>query len=75
MPIDFLLHIFQPFYGGKKHHITAQVFDPGQKKPIVTIEGEWNGVMYAKHSSGVSSSSSKMFTSILLHMKTCISFS
>ncbi|KAK7100042.1 oxysterol-binding protein-related protein 9-like isoform X2 [Littorina saxatilis] len=43
----------KPFYGGKKHRISAQIFDPSEKKPIVNIDGEWNGVMYAKHSSGM----------------------
>lgn len=46
--------MFQPFYGGKKNRVTAQIFDPTEKKPFVNIEGEWNGVMYAKHNTGVS---------------------
>ncbi|XP_050400824.1 oxysterol-binding protein-related protein 9 [Patella vulgata] len=47
--IDFLT---KPFYGGKKHQISGQINDPNEKKPIVTIQGEWNGVMYAKFDTG-----------------------
>ncbi|XP_076462615.1 oxysterol-binding protein-related protein 9-like [Babylonia areolata] len=43
----------KPFYGGKKNRITAQIFEPSEKKPFISIEGEWNGAMYAKHSSGM----------------------
>ncbi|XP_042214451.1 oxysterol-binding protein-related protein 9-like isoform X2 [Homarus americanus] len=43
--VEFLT---KPFYGGKKHRISAEVLSPGEKKPIVTVEGEWNGVMTAK---------------------------
>ncbi|NXQ93346.1 OSBL9 protein, partial [Sagittarius serpentarius] len=39
----------KPFYGGKKHRITAEIFSPNDKKPFCSIEGEWNGVMYAKY--------------------------
>lgn len=38
----------KPFYGGKKHCIDACVTAPGAKsnrKPIVCIKGEWNGVL------------------------------
>uniref|UniRef100_A0A0L8GIU7 Oxysterol-binding protein n=1 Tax=Octopus bimaculoides TaxID=37653 RepID=A0A0L8GIU7_OCTBM len=42
----------KPFYGGKKHRITAEILAANEKKPFCSIEGEWNGVMYAKHSSG-----------------------
>lgn len=42
----------KPFYGGKKHRITAEIFPPNDKKSFCSIEGEWNGVMYAKWSSG-----------------------
>ena len=38
----------QPFYGGKKHRVNAEVFSPGEKKPFLTVDGEWNGVMAAK---------------------------
>lgn len=46
--------IFQPFYGGKKHRISAEVFSPGERKPFLTVDGEWNGVMMAKWKDGVS---------------------
>jgi len=38
----------KPFYGGKKNRMTAEVFAPNQKKAFMTINGEWNGVMYSK---------------------------
>ncbi|XP_076440385.1 oxysterol-binding protein-related protein 9-like isoform X2 [Babylonia areolata] len=43
----------KPFYGGKKNRVTAQIFDPSERKPFVAIEGEWNGVMYAKYNTGM----------------------
>ncbi|XP_068242906.1 oxysterol-binding protein-related protein 9 isoform X3 [Palaemon carinicauda] len=43
--IEFLT---KPFYGGKKHRISAEIFNPGEKKPFLTVEGEWNGVMNSK---------------------------
>lgn len=52
---------FQPFYGGKKHRVTSEIFAPNEKKPIVTIDGEWNGVMYAKYATGVRSLPLYMF--------------
>ncbi|XP_066548674.1 oxysterol-binding protein-related protein 9 isoform X2 [Amia ocellicauda] len=42
----------KPFYGGKKHRITAEIFAPNDKKAFCSVEGEWNGVMYAKWASG-----------------------
>ncbi|XP_031719819.1 oxysterol-binding protein-related protein 9 isoform X1 [Anarrhichthys ocellatus] len=42
----------KPFYGGKKHRITAEIFAPNDKKSFCSIEGEWNGVMYAKSATG-----------------------
>ncbi|XP_051869099.1 oxysterol-binding protein-related protein 9 isoform X2 [Pristis pectinata] len=45
----------KPFYGGKKHRVTAEIFSPHDKKSFTSIEGEWNGVMYAKWSTGESS--------------------
>ncbi|OWF54381.1 Oxysterol-binding protein-related protein 9 [Mizuhopecten yessoensis] len=43
----------KPFYGGKKHQISGHIYSPTDKKnAIVSIDGEWNGVMYAKYSSG-----------------------
>lgn len=48
--IEFLT---KPFYGGKKHRITAEVFQPAEKKPFLSIAGEWNGVMQAKWANGM----------------------
>uniref|UniRef100_A0A8C5RXW9 Oxysterol-binding protein n=1 Tax=Laticauda laticaudata TaxID=8630 RepID=A0A8C5RXW9_LATLA len=42
----------KPFYGGKKHKVTAEIFSPNDKKSICSIEGEWNGTMYAKYATG-----------------------
>ncbi|XP_019598343.1 oxysterol-binding protein-related protein 9 isoform X4 [Rhinolophus sinicus] len=39
----------KPFYGGKKHRVTAEIFSPNDKKSFCSVEGEWNGVMYAKY--------------------------
>ncbi|XP_026461869.1 oxysterol-binding protein-related protein 9 isoform X2 [Ctenocephalides felis] len=48
--IEFLT---KPFYGGKKHKITADVFSPtDKKKPFLSINGEWNARMEAKWSDG-----------------------
>ncbi|XP_065411423.1 oxysterol-binding protein-related protein 9 isoform X10 [Chrysemys picta bellii] len=44
----------KPFYGGKKHRVTAEIFSPHDKKSFCSIEGEWNGVMYAKYATGES---------------------
>lgn len=49
--IEFLT---KPFYGGKKHRVTAEVFGPLDKKPFLSVAGEWNGVMDAKWADGVS---------------------
>nr|XP_023024063.1 oxysterol-binding protein-related protein 9 [Leptinotarsa decemlineata] len=40
--------ITKPFYGNKKNRITAEVFGPEEKKPFLTVSGEWNGVMEYK---------------------------
>lgn len=41
----------KPFYKGKVHRVTANAFEPNdKKKPFLKIEGEWNGEM--KESSG-----------------------
>lgn len=37
--IEFLT---KPFYGGKKHRVTCDVFGPNEKKPYYTAQGEWN---------------------------------
>uniref|UniRef100_A0A2K6KGB8 Oxysterol-binding protein n=1 Tax=Rhinopithecus bieti TaxID=61621 RepID=A0A2K6KGB8_RHIBE len=42
----------KPFYGGKKHRITAEIFSPNDNKSFCSIEGEWDGVMYAKYATG-----------------------
>uniref|UniRef100_A0A3Q2NWT8 Oxysterol-binding protein n=1 Tax=Fundulus heteroclitus TaxID=8078 RepID=A0A3Q2NWT8_FUNHE len=42
----------KPFYGGKKHRVTAEIFAPNDKKSFCSIEGEWNGVMYTKLATG-----------------------
>jgi len=52
--VEFLT---KPFYGGRKNRITAEVFQPFDKKAFVTIAGEWNGAMVAKWADGVSFSS------------------
>ena len=43
----------KPFYGGKKHRVTSEIYEPNEKKPFVNIDGEWNGVMYAKYTTGM----------------------
>ncbi|XP_012277175.1 oxysterol-binding protein-related protein 9 isoform X2 [Orussus abietinus] len=43
--VEFLT---KPFYGGKRNRITCQITGPGEKKPFVTISGEWSGKMEAK---------------------------
>ncbi|CAJ0578082.1 unnamed protein product, partial [Mesorhabditis spiculigera] len=43
--IEFLT---KPFFGGKPHRIQGNVYHEGGKKPILTIKGEWNSVMFAK---------------------------
>jgi len=45
--IDFYT---KPFYGGDKHRIRAEVNSPHDKKPILVIEGQWNGIMTATDS-------------------------
>ncbi|XP_068095169.1 oxysterol-binding protein-related protein 9 isoform X2 [Hyperolius riggenbachi] len=42
----------KPFYGGKKHRVTAEIYPPNDKKSFCSVEGEWNGVMYAKNANG-----------------------
>ncbi|KPJ03194.1 Oxysterol-binding protein-related protein 9 [Papilio xuthus] len=37
--IEFLT---KPFYGGKKHRVTCEVFAANEKKPYYTAQGEWN---------------------------------
>ncbi|MPC18534.1 Oxysterol-binding protein-related protein 9 [Portunus trituberculatus] len=45
--MDYIRRL-KPFYGGKKHRISAEVFSPGERKPFLTVDGEWNGAMVAK---------------------------
>ncbi|XP_019764480.2 oxysterol-binding protein-related protein 9 isoform X2 [Dendroctonus ponderosae] len=40
--------ITKPFYGNKKHKVTAEVYGPDEKKSFLSISGEWNGLMEAK---------------------------
>ncbi|XP_072275733.1 oxysterol-binding protein-related protein 9 isoform X2 [Pyxicephalus adspersus] len=42
----------KPFYGGKKHRVTAEIYPPNEKKSFCSVEGEWNGVMYSKNANG-----------------------
>jgi hypothetical protein len=49
--VEFLT---KPFYGGKKNRIMTEVFQPNDKKPFLSITGEWNGRMEAKWADGVS---------------------
>ncbi|KAH9369775.1 hypothetical protein HPB48_007742 [Haemaphysalis longicornis] len=42
----------KPMIGGKKHQLTAEIFPPNDKRPFLTVEGEWNGVMTAKNIHG-----------------------
>ncbi|XP_055380120.1 oxysterol-binding protein-related protein 9 isoform X2 [Condylostylus longicornis] len=47
--VEFLT---KPFYGGKKNRITAEIFSPNEKKPFVSVAGEWSGLMEAKWNDG-----------------------
>ncbi|CAM9671435.1 unnamed protein product [Lampetra fluviatilis] len=38
----------KPFYGGRRHRVTADIYEPKEKKPFCSIEGEWNGVLFTK---------------------------
>ena len=58
---DYLNNL-QPFYGGSKDHVTADVFAPGDKKSVCHVKGEWNGVMHAKFKSGVTIANEDMNT-------------
>ncbi|XP_022089201.1 oxysterol-binding protein-related protein 9-like isoform X2 [Acanthaster planci] len=42
----------KPFYGGKRHRVTGEVAHVSDRKPFMTITGEWNGVLTAKHANG-----------------------
>ncbi|XP_073844204.1 oxysterol-binding protein-related protein 9 isoform X1 [Musca autumnalis] len=43
--VEFLT---KPFYGGKRNKVTAEIYSPNEKKPFVSIAGEWSGLMEAK---------------------------
>ena len=50
--VDFLT---KPFYGGKKHKISGNIYAPNEKKPICVLDGEWNDIVWARHDTGVNS--------------------
>lgn len=39
--------VTKPFYGGKKHRVMGEITRPNNE-PILSIDGEWNGIMYSK---------------------------
>lgn len=41
--------ITKPFYGGKRHQISADIYAPNEKKPFQSISGEWNGAMHVSY--------------------------
>ncbi|KAI6204884.1 Oxysterol binding protein, variant [Aphelenchoides besseyi] len=43
--IEFLT---KPMIGGHAHKIAGSVYKQNVRKPIMTLRGEWNGVIYAK---------------------------
>lgn len=43
--IEFLT---KPFFGGKAHKIAGSIYKQGLKKPVMTLKGEWNNVIFAK---------------------------
>jgi len=47
--------IVQPFYGGKRDQLTAELYTPQDKKiSFCTVKGAWNGVMWARCAQSVS---------------------
>ncbi|XP_003390235.1 PREDICTED: oxysterol-binding protein-related protein 9-like [Amphimedon queenslandica] len=42
----------KPFYGGKKHRVTADIYEGSDKKPFLKVDGEWNGLMNVKYPNG-----------------------
>jgi len=47
--------IVQPFYGGKRDQITAELYTPQDKKTsFCTVKGAWNGIMWARYAQSVS---------------------
>ena len=56
--------VLQPFYGGKRDQLTAELYSPQDKKtPFCTVKGAWNSVMWARYVQGVS-----IFHNSVLHM-------
>lgn len=53
--VNQFFFFFQFFYGGKKYRVISEIFVLNEKKSIVIIDGEWNGVMYVKYVIGVRS--------------------
>ncbi|MFH4974104.1 hypothetical protein AB6A40_000813 [Gnathostoma spinigerum] len=47
--IDFLT---KPFFGGKAHKISGSVLRNGNKKPVLSLKGEWNDVIMSKAPNG-----------------------
>jgi len=48
-------HIVQPFYGGKRDQLTAELYTPQDKKiSFCTVKGAWNGIMWARCAQSVS---------------------
>ncbi|EEC05372.1 oxysterol binding protein 9, putative [Ixodes scapularis] len=41
-----------PIIGGRRHQLTAEIFPPNDRRPFLTVTGEWNGVMTVKKPSG-----------------------
>ena len=39
----------KPFYGGKPHRVTAEIYSPDSKKSYYSVEGEWNNKMFSKN--------------------------
>ncbi|KAM7286526.1 oxysterol-binding protein-related protein 9 isoform X1 [Ixodes scapularis] len=42
----------KPIIGGRRHQLTAEIFPPNDRRPFLTVTGEWNGVMTVKKPSG-----------------------
>ncbi|KAI6209917.1 Oxysterol binding protein, variant [Aphelenchoides besseyi] len=55
--IDFLT---KPMIGGHAHKIVGSIYKQNVRKPIMTLRGEWNGVIYAKPYKG----KEEMFTDV-----------
>ncbi|CAN8010058.1 unnamed protein product [Ixodes pacificus] len=42
----------KPIIGGRRHQLTAEIFPPNDRRPFLTVTGEWNGVMTVKKPGG-----------------------